>query len=39
MKNKIMGWYKKGLWTKKMVYDAVLKNIISLDDYNEIVKD
>lgn len=37
MKEKIARWYKFGLWTAKMVYDAALKKIISIDDYNEII--
>lgn len=37
MKEKIARWYKWNIWTKKMVYDAVLNNIIKMDDYLEIV--
>ena len=37
MKEKIMKWYKLGLWTPKMVKDAVEKGVISLDDSKEIL--
>jgi hypothetical protein len=36
MKAKIEKWYKQGLWTKKMVANAVVKKQISADDYEEI---
>ena len=36
MKNKITFWYKNNIWTKKMVADAVKKNVISAEDYAEI---
>ena len=36
MKEKIKKWYKQGLWTKTMVDAAVLKGILSKEDYNEI---
>lgn len=39
MKEKIAKWYKQGLWTKKMVADAVLKGILSKEDYNEITEE
>lgn len=37
MKEKIANWYRKGLWTKNMVYNAVIKNVITMDDYSEII--
>ena len=36
MKAKIEKWYKQGLWTKKMVANAVVKKQISAEDYEEI---
>ena len=36
MKDKIIKWYGFGLWTKKMVADAVEKKVITADDYFEI---
>ena len=39
MKERIAKWYKQGLWTKKMVADAVLKGILSKEDYNEITEE
>ena len=36
MKNKIAKWYKQGLWTAEMVANAVVKGIITADDYKEI---
>lgn len=36
MKEKIEKWYRQGLWTNTMVYAAVLKGILSEEDYNEI---
>ena len=38
MKDKIAKWYAQGLWTAEMVQNAVIKGIISQDDYNEIVR-
>ena len=37
MKDKIMKWYKQGLWTKEMVQNAVTKKIITQEEYNEII--
>ena len=37
MKEKILKWYSMGLWTKKMVQDAVNKNILTLDEANKIL--
>ena len=36
MKEKIAKWYKQGLWSKEHVANAVKKNIISAEDYEEI---
>jgi hypothetical protein len=37
MKERIMKWYKLGLWTEIMVQDAVNKGVITADDMAEIV--
>lgn len=37
MKEKIEKWYRQGLWTAPMVYRAVEKGLITVDEYNEIV--
>ena len=37
MKDRIAKWYKQGLWSKAQVADAVKKNIITAEDYKEIV--
>ena len=37
MKNKIEKWYNMGLWTIEQVKNAVQKNIITSDEYKEIV--
>lgn len=37
MKDKITRWYKQGLWTAKMVRNAVTKGVITEEDYAEIV--
>ena len=39
MKAKIEKWYKQGLWTKKMVANAVVKKQITADDYYDITGD
>ena len=36
MKEKITRWYKQGLWTNIMVRNAVIKNVITPNDYREI---
>ena len=36
MKDKITKWYKQGLWNIGQVRNAVVKNIITADDYNKI---
>lgn len=37
MKEKIVYWYKTGLWTDGMVKNAVEKEVITKADYKEIV--
>ena len=37
MKNRIAKWYKQGLWSKAQVANAVMKNIITAEDYKDIV--
>lgn len=37
MKDKIMKWYKQGLWTETMVRNAVAKKVISEEEMNEIL--
>ena len=37
MKDKIIKWYKQGLWTKDMVRKAVEKKVVTKKDYKEIV--
>lgn len=37
--NKVKGYYDKGLWTKKMVRNAVIKAWITADEYEEITGD
>lgn len=37
MKEKIAKWYKQSLWSKVQVANAVKKNIITAEDYKEIV--
>ena len=36
MRDKIAKWYKQGLWTAEMVYNAVVKKVITKSDYKEI---
>lgn len=36
MFEKIKKWYESGMWTKKMVRNAVLKGKITEDEYTEI---
>lgn len=36
MKDRIAKWYRQGLWTKEMVYNAVKKGVITSEDYKEI---
>ena len=37
MKEKIAKWYKQGLWTAKMVQDAVTKEKLTADEAAEIL--
>lgn len=37
MKEKIMKWYKLGLWTEAMIQNAVEKGVITVDDMTEIL--
>ena len=37
MKDRIAKWYKQGLWSAGQVANAVKKNIITAEDYKEIV--
>lgn len=39
MFEKIKYFYQKGLWTKEMVHNAVVKGIITEEQYIEIVGD
>lgn len=36
MKQKIEKWYKQGLWSAEMVANAVVKGILTAEDYEEI---
>ena len=36
MKEKIAMWYKHKIWTKSKVANAVKKNVITPEDYEEI---
>ena len=38
MFNKIKKWYEQGLWTEKMVNDAVAKGLITPEQVEEIIK-
>lgn len=38
MKEKIKRWYEQGLWTAEMVANAVKKNILTQEEYENIVK-
>lgn len=38
MFEKILKWYKQGLWTEKMVNDALNKGIITQDEFNKILE-
>ena len=37
MKERIMKWYKLGLWTEAMVQDAVDKGVITAENMVEII--
>ena len=38
MFEKIKKWYSQGLWTIKMVQEAVVKNVITVEQFEEITK-
>ena len=37
MKEKIMKWFKQGLWTTEMVQNAVIKGVLTQGEANEII--
>lgn len=37
MKEKIIKWYKMGLWTAEMVQNAVKKSVLTEEDANDIL--
>ena len=37
MFKKIKKWYEQGVWTKMMVANAVVKGVITAEQYEEIV--
>lgn len=37
MKEKILKWFKLGLWTEEMVRNAVEKKVLTEDEMNEIL--
>ena len=37
MKDKIIKWFKQGLWTEEMVRNAVVKNVLTEEDVEEIL--
>ena len=37
MKNKIEKWYRMGLWTEAMVWDAVEKGVLTKEEADEII--
>lgn len=39
MRDKIKRWHEQGLWTAKMVQDAVDKGIITEQEYRDIVRE
>lgn len=39
MKERIVKWYKQGLWSAEMVRNAVTKGVITEEDYAAIVGD
>ena len=38
MKEKILKWYKLGLWTEEMIANAVAKRVLTEEEMNEILK-
>ena len=39
MYEKIKKWYQQGLWTQEMVANAVIKGIITQEQYEAIIND
>ena len=39
MFKKIKRWYEQGLWTKRMVAQAVAKDVITAEQYEEITSE
>ena len=39
MKDKILKWFKQGLWTEAMVQNAVSKGVLTEDEANEILNE
>lgn len=37
--NTVKKWYERGLWTKDMVHNAVVKKWITADEYKELTGD
>lgn len=37
MKEKITKWYKQGLWTKQMVLNAVMKEVLTAEEADIII--
>ena len=37
MKEKITKWYKQGLWTKQMVLNAVMKEVLTVEEADIII--
>lgn len=37
--NKVKGYYDRGLWNKTMVHNAVVKNWITTEEYQQITGD
>lgn len=37
IKDKVLKWYKQKLWNEEKVKDAVIKNILTEEDVNEII--
>ena len=37
MKEKIARWFKQGLWTEQMVLNAVLKEVLTAAEADEII--
>lgn len=37
MKEKIARWYKQGLWTEQMVLNAVIKEVLTAQEADEII--